>query len=124
MFDMATANLSHASAEDTLSTPFVNEAFVDFTMPENKRAMEAALAEVERHLGQEYDIIIGGKRIQTAGKIVSVNPAEPAQVVGIHQRAAAEHVEGAVQSAQTAFTTWKQTITAYRADLLFRVAEM
>jgi 1-pyrroline-5-carboxylate dehydrogenase len=86
--------------------------------------MEAGLAAVENSLGREYDIIIGGKRLRTAGKIISVNPARSAQVIGIHQRAGAEHVEEAMQAAQTAFVSWSRTSVEERAGLLFRAADL
>jgi 1-pyrroline-5-carboxylate dehydrogenase len=121
---MATVNIAPPTVASVLSTPFVNEAFVDFTTAENKRAMEAALAVVENELGREYDLIIGGKRLRTAGKIVSINPALPAQVIGIHQKAGTEHVEEAMQAAQTAFVSWSKTSAAERAGLLFRAAEL
>jgi 1-pyrroline-5-carboxylate dehydrogenase len=121
---MATVNIAPPTVASVLSTPFVNEAFVDFTTAENKRAMEAALAAVENDLGREYDLIIGGKRLRTAGKIVSINPARPSQVIGVHQKAGAEHVEEAMQAAQTAFARWSKTTAAERAGLLFRAAEL
>ncbi len=128
---MATANLSPsipavspAPPVRTAQTPFTNEEFVDFTAAENKRAMQAALIEVESNFGREYDLVIGGRRLQTTGKIVSTNPARPAQVIGIHQRAEAEHAKEAIQAAQTAFVTWSRTPVAKRAALLFRAAEM
>jgi 1-pyrroline-5-carboxylate dehydrogenase len=105
-------------------TPFANEPFVDFSLPENKRRMEAALAEVQDKLGREYDIILGGKHIKTEGKILSFNPAHPAQVIGVHQRAVAEHVEPAMQAAQAAFATWSRVPVAQRAALLFRAAAL
>jgi 1-pyrroline-5-carboxylate dehydrogenase len=120
---MATINFASSAIAD-ITTPFVNEAFVDFTAPENKRAMEAALAVVKEELGREYDLIIGGKRLRTAGKIVSINPARPTQVIGTHQRAGAEHVEEAMQAAQTAFARWSRTPVAERASVLFRTAEL
>ncbi len=86
--------------------------------------MEAALVEVESQLAREYDMIIGGKRLKTAGKITSTNPARPAQIVGLHQRAGHEHVEDAIQAALSAFATWSRTPVQQRADLLFRVAQM
>src|SRR3984885_9385611 len=89
---MATANLIPPTSVSAPS-PFANEPFVDFTKPENKRRMEQAIADLQDELGHEYDIIIGGKHIKTEGKILSFNPAHPAQVIGVHQRAAAEHVE-------------------------------
>lgn len=121
---MATLNIAPSTIESVLSTPFVNEAFVDFNQSENKRAMEAALAKVAASLGREYDLIIGGKRLQTAGKIVSTNPARPSEVIGVHQRAGAEHVEEAMQAAQTAFATWSKTPLAERVGLLFRAAAL
>src|SRR5271168_1871619 len=121
---MSTVNIAPSTVASVSSTPFVNEAFVDFTTAENKRAMQAALVEVENNLGREYDLIIGGKRLQTVGKIVSINPARPAQVIGIHQRAGVEHVEEAMEAAQTAFASWSKTSVAERAGLLFRAAEL
>src|ERR1700721_215021 len=121
---MATAPIAPSTIASITSTPFINEAFVDFSAPENKRAMEAALAAVENTLGREYDIIIGGRRLQTAGKIISTNPARPAQVIGVHQRAGAEHVEDAMQAAQTAFASWSRTSIEERVGLLFRAAEL
>jgi 1-pyrroline-5-carboxylate dehydrogenase len=121
---MATMNLTHSAPAFAPKTPFSNEPFVDFTTAENKRRMQAALVQVESELGREYDIVIGGKRLKTAGKIVSTNPARPAEVIGIHQRAGAEHVEGAMQAAQTAFLTWSKVPVEERAGLLFRAAEL
>jgi 1-pyrroline-5-carboxylate dehydrogenase len=68
--------------------------------------------------------VIGGKRIRTEGKIISTNPARPKQVIGVHQRAEAEHAEVAMQAAQTAFLTWSKTPVADRAALLFRAADL
>src|ERR1700736_2579706 len=127
---MATANLTFPAIATSpnpatdLRNPFVNEAFLDFTVAANRRAMEAALAEVESRLGHEYDMVIGGKILRTEGKIVSTNPARPAQVVGVHQRAGAEHAALAMEAAQTAFLTWSRIPVAERAELLFKAAAM
>src|ERR1700721_2067432 len=121
---MATAPIAPSTIASITSTPFVNEAFVDFSAPENKRAMEAALAAVENTLGREYDIIIGGRRLQTAGKIISTNPARPAQVIGVHRGDGAEHVEDAMQAEKTAFAGWSRTSIEERVGLLFRAAEL
>ena len=81
---------------------FTNEPFLDFTSLHTRHAMEQALADVKSKLGHEYDLVIGGRRLQTCGKIVSSNPARPSEVVGIHQMAVAEHVELAMSAAQEA----------------------
>jgi 1-pyrroline-5-carboxylate dehydrogenase len=86
--------------------------------------MIAALDDVKGKLGQEYDIIIGGKHLKTSRKILSMNPARPAEVIGVHQHAGAEHVEEAMQAAQSAFLSWSKVPTAERAALLFRAAEL
>ncbi len=105
-------------------TSFANEEFVDFSVAENKRAMLAALNQVTSNFGREYDLVIGGRRLQTAEKILSTNPARPSQIIGIHQKAEAEHAEEAMQAAQEAFLTWSRTPVAERAALLFRVADL
>jgi len=104
--------------------PFTGEPLTDFNKEDNARKMRAAIEKVRGQLGREYDLIIGGKRIKTADKIKSLNPAKPSQVVGIHQKAGKEHVEPAMQAALHAFSQWKNVPIEERASLLFRVADM
>ena len=86
--------------------------------------MEAGLAAVSGKLGREYDMIVGGRRLKTKGKITSVNPARPKQVIGVHQRAEAEDAEAAVQAALTAFSTWSKVPVTERAELLLKAAAL
>jgi 1-pyrroline-5-carboxylate dehydrogenase len=109
---------------NTHAGPFVTEPFFDFRNEENVRRMRSAIAKVRGQLGQEYDLIIGGKRVKTADKIKSLNPARPSEIVGIHQKAGREHVEPAMQAALKAFTTWSRTPVEERAALLFRAADI
>ena len=102
---------------------YANEPFVDFKQPENARAMRDALDSVASQLGHEYDLIICGERIKTHEKIRSINPARPAQVVGVHQKAGAEHVEPAMKAALSAFESWRHVPVATRASLLLGAAE-
>jgi 1-pyrroline-5-carboxylate dehydrogenase len=104
--------------------PFVNEPAVDFSKEENARKMRAAIEKVRGQLGREYDLIIGGKRVKTADKIKSINPAKPSQIVGLHQKAGKEQVEPAMQAALRAFESWRQTSVEERASLLFRVGDL
>jgi 1-pyrroline-5-carboxylate dehydrogenase len=103
---------------------FQNEPFTDFKAPENVRAMQAALSSVADQLGREYDLIIGGRRIKTEDKIRSVNPARPAQIVGIHQKAGAQQAEQAMAAALSAFESWSRTSTEERASLLLNAAKI
>jgi 1-pyrroline-5-carboxylate dehydrogenase len=103
---------------------FRNEPFVDFSNHENAHAMKEALVHVGDQLGHEYELVIGGERLRTSGKIESHNPARPAQIVGIHQKAGAEHAEKAMQAALKAFETWKYAPVEERASLLLNAAEI
>lgn len=96
---MATMELSTSIALRSPVGEFRNEPFLDFTREETARSMRDALTRVADQLGQEYDLVIGGRRIRTEGKIQSLNPARPSQVVGVHQKAGAEHAEMAMQAA-------------------------
>ena len=106
------------------SGPFVTEPFFDFRNEENARRMRSAIAKVRGQLGREYDLIIGGKRVRTTDKIKSLNPANPSQIVGTHQKAGKEHVEPAMGAALKAFETWSRTSVEERASLVFRVGDL
>jgi 1-pyrroline-5-carboxylate dehydrogenase len=121
---MAHAHLSTVILPQTPKGGFHNEPFIDFTQSENAHAMKAALAHVGDLLGREYELVIGGERLRTPGKIESHNPAKPSQVVGIHQKAGAEHAEKAMQAALRAFETWKHVSADERASLLLRAADI
>jgi 1-pyrroline-5-carboxylate dehydrogenase len=121
---MATLELSTAIPIRTPKGEFRNEPFVDFTREDMARAMRQALTRVADQLGQEYDLVIGGRRIRTEGKIRSLNPANPAQVVGVHSKADAGHAEAAMEAALTAFEGWRIAPAAERASLLLQTAEL
>ena len=121
---MATASLSTRIEPRSPQGQFVNEAFHDFKAPEVARAMQSALDRVGTQLGREYDLVIGGERLQTDGKIRSLNPARPAQLVGLHQKAGAEHTELAMDAALTAFESWSRTPVETRVSLLLNAAEI
>jgi 1-pyrroline-5-carboxylate dehydrogenase len=104
--------------------PFVNEPITDYRQPDNVRGMRQAIAEVRAQLGREYDLIIGGEHIRTSDKIISLNPANPSEVIGIHQKAGLEHVEPAMQAALSAFEKWQYASVEERTGVLFRTAEI
>jgi 1-pyrroline-5-carboxylate dehydrogenase len=103
---------------------FVNEPFTAFKVPENARKMKDALELVLSQLGREYDLVIGGQRFKTQGKIRSINPARPAQIVGVHQKAGAEHADQAMAAALHAFESWSRTSTNERVSLLLNAADI
>ncbi len=115
---MTTAELKHTRGE------FRNEAFVDFSKPENRAAMEAALKKVAQGLGREYPILIGGEEFRTTEKIRSTNPARPEQVIGVFQNGTVEMARRAVEVAHKAFERWKKVPAEKRVEYLFRVADI
>jgi 1-pyrroline-5-carboxylate dehydrogenase len=112
------------SAPANPAVPFTNEPFLNFTDPATLRSMQQALAAIHSQLGREYPLVIGGKPLHTEKKITSINPARPAEIVGIHQAANASHVELAMTAAQTAFIPWSRTTAQERAALLLRAAAL
>jgi 1-pyrroline-5-carboxylate dehydrogenase len=121
---MATVTLPTEIQPRSPQGEFRNEPFTDFKSPENRRDMQAALDLVASRLGHEYDLIVGGNRLRTEGKIKSLNPARPAQIVGVHQKAGAEHAELAIKAALEAFETWSRTPAETRASLLLGAAQI
>jgi 1-pyrroline-5-carboxylate dehydrogenase len=121
---MATVTLPTQIQQRSPRGEFVNEPLIVFKMQDNAHKMREALEIVSGHLEREYDLIIGGHRLKTEGKIRSANPARPAQIVGVHQRAGAEHAEKAMQAALDAFEFWSRTKVETRASLLLGAAEI
>ncbi|MGZ8830508.1 MAG: aldehyde dehydrogenase family protein, partial [Thermoanaerobaculia bacterium] len=103
---------------------FRNEALTDFSRPENKSAMEAALEKVKRELGRTHPLVIGGQRITGLPAFDSLNPANRKQVVGTFQRGTKAHVEQAIEAATKAFETWKRQPVSTRAGVLLRAAAL
>ena len=121
---MATVAIPTAILPRSPQGEFKNEPFVDFSRRENAQAMKDALARIADMVGHEYELVIGGERLRTSGKIESRNPARPAQIVGVHQKAGAEHADKAVQAALRAFATWQYVPVEERVSLLLNAAEI
>jgi 1-pyrroline-5-carboxylate dehydrogenase len=103
---------------------FTNEEFIDFSKPENRKAMEDALALVKSKLGREYPLRIGGKDVTTSEKIMSYNPSHPDQVIGVFQKATVSMANEAVEKANAAFERWKRVPVEERVACLFRAADI
>ncbi|WP_226683057.1 L-glutamate gamma-semialdehyde dehydrogenase [Sutcliffiella horikoshii] len=102
--------------------PYKHEPFTDFTKEENKQAYLEGLKLVDSYLGQDYDLVIGGERVTTEDKIVSVNPANKEEVIGRVSKADRDLAEKAMQVADETFKTWRKVKPEVRADILFRAA--
>jgi 1-pyrroline-5-carboxylate dehydrogenase len=103
---------------------FKNEPLTDFTKPENKSAMEAALQKVRAEFGREYPLVIGGERITGLKTFDSINPSHKSQTLGKFQKGTRAHVEQAVDTAWKAFESWKKQPVDVRAGLLVKAAKL
>jgi 1-pyrroline-5-carboxylate dehydrogenase len=103
---------------------FANEAFIDFSVAENRKAMEAALAQVKAAFGREYPLTIGGQRVYTVEKTKSLNPSAPDQVIGVFQKATVEMANSAVEAAHGAFERWKRVAVEERVACVYRAADI
>ncbi len=101
---------------------FQNTAMLDFSRPENERAMESALETVRGQLGRTYPLVIGGARVANKDTFQSTNPADPSQCIGNFAKATVDHVNQAVAAAERAFATWSWMPHEERANVLLRAA--
>lgn len=102
--------------------PFKNEEFLNFFDGKVQKEAEKALQKVKQSLGCDYPLIIGDKRIYTGEKIISVNPANPKQVIGKSSKGTEEYAEEAIIWAEKAFETWGNVPAKERARYLFKAA--
>jgi RHH-type proline utilization regulon transcriptional repressor/proline dehydrogenase/delta 1-pyrroline-5-carboxylate dehydrogenase len=83
-----------------------------------------ALQAVRARLGADVPLVIGGERVETAERIVSVNPSRASEVVGRVASAGPLEVDRAVAAALRAFPDWREAGVEARAQALGRVAEL
>jgi len=101
---------------------FKNEPFMDFTQPEIREQMLTALAKVQAEFGRDYPLVIGGKKIMTDSKSISINPSDKDTVIGYIAKADQGLAEEAMQAALETFKWWKDFPVAERARVLYRAA--
>jgi 1-pyrroline-5-carboxylate dehydrogenase len=102
--------------------PYSPEKLTDFGQESNRRPLLAALDEVAGQLGRQYPLVIGGERVETAGAFPSLNPADPAEVVGHAASGAREHVEQAMAAALESFGRWSRVPHLDRGRTLIKAA--
>ena len=110
--------------EPTRPAPFSNEALSDWAAAGERAAMQQALTKVRGSLGATYPLLIAGKSINTAGSIVSTNPADPSEVIGTTASATVADANAAVEAARAAFPAWRDAGVAVRAGHLRKLATL
>jgi 1-pyrroline-5-carboxylate dehydrogenase len=102
--------------------PYKNEPVLDWSDEASIKAMSTALEDVGSSLNKNYPLVIGGERVETDGEIVSVNPANPSQVVGRVAAAGEREADMALETATKTFESWSRTAPEARARILLRAA--
>ncbi len=111
--------------EDVLDgkVPFSNIPLADFSQAEPRKAMQDALALVEKNLGKDYPFVIGGELLHSDDKSVSLNPSHIHQEIGHLSKASTVDVGDAIAAAKEAFKSWSHTPARERAMVLLVAAE-
>jgi 1-pyrroline-5-carboxylate dehydrogenase len=98
------------------------EAYADFTQPANRRAQEEALQIVRAQLGRTYLNRIAGTPSSTDQWLDSINPSNPAELIGRHAKCSVEQAASAVDDAFTFFKEWSQTPAERRVEIIVNTA--
>lgn len=101
---------------------FQNEPFTDFSIPENRKAMEDAIEKVRGELGKRYPIVINGKEYLDGDTFKSYNPARSDEVIGEFTKGTKEMALHAVESAHKKFEEWRKVDPVERARYLIKAA--
>lgn len=105
---------------------FKNEAFTDYSIPENADAMKTAIAKVRSQMGREYPMVINGEKVTLKDKVDSINPASKGQIVGVFSEGDTDTslVDKAIDAASAAFKIWRNVPYTERAEYLFKIADI
>ncbi|HXW68678.1 MAG TPA: proline dehydrogenase family protein [Dissulfurispiraceae bacterium] len=108
--------------EETFET-FGNEPGTDFSKTENREKIRAALITVRKKLGGKYPLLIGTREVFSEIETLSINPAEPHEIIGRISSASRHDAEESIRQAMTAYASWRKTSPETRAGYLFKAAE-
>ena len=104
--------------------PYSAEPYSDFDDPRIAQQYEQALRRVHASLGERAPLVIAGERVETKESIASVNPSDPAVVVGSASSAAVGDVDAALDAAWDAYPDWSRRTAEERAGLIHRVGDL
>jgi RHH-type proline utilization regulon transcriptional repressor/proline dehydrogenase/delta 1-pyrroline-5-carboxylate dehydrogenase len=107
----------------TPSSTFTNEPVHRFTEAMERESFRSAIEAVRRKLGEDYALLIRGREVWTDDRIVSRNPADPAEMVGRVSAAGTKQADAAIEASLKALPEWRSLPATDRADILLRAAE-
>jgi RHH-type proline utilization regulon transcriptional repressor/proline dehydrogenase/delta 1-pyrroline-5-carboxylate dehydrogenase len=116
--DQVTDGNDQSSADTKPAPVFTNEPPLDFSKAEVRDEFQAAVDSVAEEFGRDYHLVIGGRRVETRGQLVSRNPSQRNQIVGTVDAASPDDAQDAIDAAQKAFKSWSKVDVSYRAEYL------
>jgi len=102
--------------------PFRNETFTDFSKKSNVEKQQKAIASIRKQFGKTYEMIVGGKKVRSKGRIISYNPSNKDEIVAKFYKGTKETANRAVETANKKFDEWKFVPAEKRASYLFKAA--
>ena len=100
---------------------FRNEPLSDFSRDEPREQLQEAVSRLDGQLGQEWPVLVGGQPL-SGSRLVSENPSDVSQVVGIVATATVADAGRAVLTASAALADWSRRPMSERVDCLRRAA--
>ncbi len=117
-----------SSGGPVASRPFRNEPVRDWTQSESRGRFAAALQVVRERLPYRAGPVLGErerpstassrKEAEVRHEIVSLNPNQPGEVVGLVASADRREIKAAVAAAAAAFPGWRDTMPEARAEAM------
>ena len=111
-------------AEPVHVSRFANAPDTDYALAQARQTAQQALTQVRSQLGQTYGSWVNGQYLPTETIVPSVNPSNPAEIVGHIGLINTDQADQAVIAAKAAFATWRQTPAAERIACLRRAGEL
>jgi RHH-type proline utilization regulon transcriptional repressor/proline dehydrogenase/delta 1-pyrroline-5-carboxylate dehydrogenase len=120
--DLARLSAPPPSPPDTRS--FLNEPHTDFTIPQEREKIRAALERLRKNLGRRYPLVINNKPVSTNDWLPSLNPANQTVIIGYAAQATTIEADSALGAALAAQSKWARIPTAERAAILEKTANL
>jgi RHH-type proline utilization regulon transcriptional repressor/proline dehydrogenase/delta 1-pyrroline-5-carboxylate dehydrogenase len=132
-------NRGEATKEQLLSNPvelltppappppaaaFRNAPNTDFTRSAARDQLRAALAAERHRLGRRHPALVNHTARDTREWLPSLNPAQPAEIIGQQARCRADDAEAALAAARRAQPAWAKQSADDRARVIERAADL
>ncbi len=108
--------------EDETVPGFTHEPRTDFSIEENRNAMQEALANVRDEFGATYPLVIDGKSSESRTTLTCRNPSNTSEILGYVAAASADQSADAVDAARRTFPQWAAVETSNRCEYVELIA--